>query len=247
MCTATNSAIPTAPVREEWHTRLTTPRRVSAGGSCGVRVVACAACQAAERPAPSTRGRTGSSTGTSCTATHSAIPTVPMREEWQTRLTIPLHVGAGGPRGSSRRVRRLPGGGAPCTQYQRSHGFHCASVGLLENPRRGGSGGHADSEQTQEPRVRRRRAPRPAPEAAPGPHCPYRSRRASHLSQRVGRARATSGASAHQGLDLEMSDFESADESGNEGGHDSKESSNAFAEVLANLGLALCPLQSDLV
>ena len=35
-----------------------------------------------------------------------------------------------------------------------------------------------------------------------------------------------------------MSDFESADESGNEGGHDSKESSNAFAEVLANLGLA---------
>ena len=66
MCTATNSAIPTAPVREEWHTRLTTPRRVSAGGSCGVRVVACAACQAATRPAPSTRGRTGSYTGTSC-------------------------------------------------------------------------------------------------------------------------------------------------------------------------------------
>ena len=26
MCTATNSAIPTAPIREEWHTRLTTPR-----------------------------------------------------------------------------------------------------------------------------------------------------------------------------------------------------------------------------
>ena len=45
-------------------------------------------------------------------------------------------------------MRRLPGDGAPCTQYQRSHGFHCASVGLLENPRRGGSGGHADSEQT---------------------------------------------------------------------------------------------------
>ena len=99
MCTATNSAIPTAPVREEWHTRLTTPRRVGAGGSRGVRAVACAACQAAARPAPSTRGRTGSSTGTSCTATHSAIPTVPMREEWQTRLTKPLHVGAGGPAG----------------------------------------------------------------------------------------------------------------------------------------------------
>ena len=78
MCTATNSAIPTAPVREEWHTRLTRPRRVSAGGSCWVRVVACAACQAAARPAPSTRGRTGSYTGTSCTATHSAIPTAPM-------------------------------------------------------------------------------------------------------------------------------------------------------------------------
>ena len=51
-------------------------------------------------------------------------------------------------------------------------------------------------------------------------------------------AARSSGASAHQGLDLEMSDFESADESGNEGGHDLKESSNAFAEVLANLGLA---------
>ena len=105
-----------------------------------------------------------------------------------------------GPRGSSRRVRRLSGGGASCTQYQRSYGFHCASVGLLENPRRGGSGGHSDSEQTHEPRVRRRRALRPAPEAAPGPHCPYRSRRASHLSQRVGRARATSGASAHRAV-----------------------------------------------
>ena len=35
MCTATNSAIPTAPIREEWHTRLTTPRRVGAGGPAG--------------------------------------------------------------------------------------------------------------------------------------------------------------------------------------------------------------------
>ena len=35
MCTATNSAIPTAPIREEWHTRLTTPRRVGAGGPTG--------------------------------------------------------------------------------------------------------------------------------------------------------------------------------------------------------------------
>ena len=78
MCTATNSAIPTAPVREEWHTRLTTPRRVGAGGSRGVRAVACAACQAAARPAPSTRGRTGSFTGTIRTATNFAIPTAPM-------------------------------------------------------------------------------------------------------------------------------------------------------------------------
>ena len=99
MCTATNSAIPTAPVREEWHTRLTTPRRVGAGGSRGVRAVACAACQAAARPAPSTRGRTGSFTGTICTATNSAIPTAPMREEWHTRLTTRRHVGAGGPAG----------------------------------------------------------------------------------------------------------------------------------------------------
>ena len=106
----------------------------------------------------------------------------------------------GGPRGARSRRRRLPGDGAPCTQYQRSYGFHCASVGLLENPRRGGSGGHADSEQTHEPRARRRRALRPAPEAAPGPHCPYRSRRASHLSQRVGRARASSGASSRRAV-----------------------------------------------
>ena len=50
-------------------------------------------------------------------------------------------------------MRRLPGGGAPCAQYQRSHWFHIARVGLVENPRRVGSGGHADSEQTHVPRA----------------------------------------------------------------------------------------------
>ena len=104
MCTATNSAIQTAPIREEWQTRLTTPRRVGVGGHAGCeqshapparrrrvlrpapevalvphsprrprgeptprrfrrtrgqRTDACAACQAAARPAPSAGGRTG--------------------------------------------------------------------------------------------------------------------------------------------------------------------------------------------
>ena len=157
MCTATNSAIPTAPIREEWHTRLTTPRRVGVGGHAGCEQSHAppARRRRARHPVPevalgATRGRV---------APPLTLQFRPCRCVRSGRLDSQYHCTSaqGGPRGSSRRVRRLPGGGAPCTQYQRSHGFHCASVGLLENPRRGGSGGHADSEQTHEPRVRRSR------------------------------------------------------------------------------------------
>ena len=55
---------------------------------------------------------------------------------------------------------------------------------LLTEPRRVGSGGHAGREQSRAPRAGRRRALRPAPVVAPGPHCPRRPRRSSHLSQR---------------------------------------------------------------
>ena len=55
---------------------------------------------------------------------------------------------------------------------------------LLTKPRRVGSGGHAGREQSRAPRAQRRRALRPAPVVAPGPHCPRRPRRSSHLSQR---------------------------------------------------------------
>ena len=65
-------------------------------------------------------------------------------------------------------MRRLPGGGAPGAPRQRAHRAHIARVGLVENPRRVGSGGHADSEQTHVPRARRRRALRPAPVVSPG-------------------------------------------------------------------------------
>ena len=113
MCTATNSAIPTAPVREEWHTRLTTPRRVSAGGSCGVRVVACAACQAAARPAPSTRGRTGS--------------TVPASASWRTHAAAAPE----DTRTANRRMNHVSGGGAPCAQRRRPHQARIARIGRV--------------------------------------------------------------------------------------------------------------------
>ena len=45
---------------------------------------------------------------------------------------------------ASSRLRRLPGGGEPCAQRQRSHCFHIARVGPAENPRRVGLGGIAD-------------------------------------------------------------------------------------------------------
>ena len=97
-------------------------------------------------------------------------------------------------------MRRRPGDGAPRAQRQRSHWFHMARVGHVVNPRRVGFGGLADREQTQVPRARRWRALRPAPGVARGPQCPRRPRRASHLSQRVGRARASSGASTHRAV-----------------------------------------------
>ena len=106
----------------------------------------------------------------------------------------------GGTRDANSRMRRRPGDGAPRAQRQRSHWFHMAHVGQVVNSRRVGYGGLADREQTQVPRAKRRRALRPAPGVARGPQCPRRPRRASHLSQRVGRARAASGASTRRAV-----------------------------------------------
>ena len=106
----------------------------------------------------------------------------------------------GGTRDANSRMRRRPGDGASRAQRQRSHWFHMAHVGQVVNSRRVGYGGLADREQTQVPRAKRRRALRPAPGVARGPQCPRRPRRASHLSQRVGRARASSGASTRRAV-----------------------------------------------
>ena len=97
-------------------------------------------------------------------------------------------------------MRRRPGDGAPRAQRQWSHWFHMTHVGQVVNSRRVGYGGLADREQTQVPRAKRGRALRPAPGVARGPQCPRRPRRASHLSQRVGRARASSGASTRRAV-----------------------------------------------
>ena len=146
-----------------------------------------------------------------CTATYSAIPTAPIREEWHTRLTTPRCGGAGGPAGCEQ--SHAP----PARRRRALHPIpEVALVPLCPHRPRG------------EPTPRRLRrthgqrtdacaacqaAARPAPSAgvARGPRRPRRPRRASHLSQRVGRARASSGASARRAVHASRSLHSRAD------------------------------------
>ena len=79
----------------------------------GTRTVACAAGQATARPAPSARGRTGS--------------TWPASVMWRTHAAS----ASGDSRTASRRRSHEPSGGAPCAQRRGSRGARSARVGRV--------------------------------------------------------------------------------------------------------------------